>query len=194
MRLLDRLEMGAQAAAGLLAKTLLGDRIVLRRASALVAHRRPRDWVRDPRTGLLVPDARSYVDVDEPELVWNVKTNAGIDFLHVQGYSASPGASGLRFIALSNDALTENAASTTLSNEIAANGLARAAGTVAHTNGTTTTTVSNTFTCATAAQAAQKAALFTAASAGTMNHALAFTQRSLQVGDQLAVTFTITLS
>ena len=43
-------------------------------------------------------------------------------------------------------------------------------------------------------QAAQKAALFTAASAGTMNHALAFTQRSLQVGDQLAVTFTITLS
>lgn len=170
---------------------------------------RPRDWVKDPATGLLVPNYRwkldtvldSYVidpesaillDEDETE---NVKTNAGIDYLHLQGYGSSGlGANGFNYIALSNDTLTETATSTTLSNEIAANGLSRAQGTVAHTVGTTTTTVDKTFTCATSAQAAQKAALFTAASVGTMNHALAFTQRSLQVGDTLQVTFTITLS
>ena len=65
-------------------------------------------------------------------------------------------------------------------------------GTPTATAGTNTTTVQKTFT-ATGTQAAQKAALFTASSAGTMNHALAFTQRSLQIGDTLQVTFTITL-
>jgi len=52
--------------------------------------------------------------------------------------------------------------------------------------------VQKTFT-ASGSQAAQKAALFTASSGGTMNHALAFTQRSLISGDTLQVTFTITL-
>lgn len=187
----------------------LRDAIPLERAAGHFVHARPKDWVKDPVTGLLVPDYRwksserfghlGELDLDSAELVWegdalNVITNAGRDFLHVQGYGSSGlGANGLNYIALSNDALTETTASTTLSTEITTNGLGRAQGTVAHTGGTNTTTVSKTFTCATAAQAAQKAALFTAVSAGTMNHALAFTQRSLQVGDTLAVTFTITL-
>jgi hypothetical protein len=134
------------------------------------------------------------VDVLSDEEIHNVITTVGRDFLHQQGYATSGlGANGLNYIGLSNDALTETTASTTLSNEIAANGLTRAQGTVAHTTGTNTTTVAKTFTCATAPQAAQKAALFTAVAAGTMNHALSFTQRSLQIGDTLAVTFTITL-
>lgn len=128
------------------------------------------------------------------EVTHNVKTNAGIDFNHTQSYGTSPAANGLNYIALSNDALTENAASTVLSNEIAANGLSRAIGAVAHTPGQTTTTVQKVFTCATAPQAAQKAALFTASSGGTMHHVLAFTQRSLQIGDTLTVTFTLTIS
>ena len=124
---------------------------------------------------------------------WNLITNAGRDFLHQQGYATSGlGANGLNFIALSNDTLTETTSSTTLSTEIAANGLTRAQGTVAHTGGTNTTTVSKVFT-ATGSQACQKAALFTASSAGTMNHALAFTQRSLISGDTITITFTITL-
>lgn len=127
------------------------------------------------------------------EVVHNVVTTVGRDFLHTQGYGAAGVANGFNFIALSNDTLTETTASTTLSNEIVANGLARASGTVTHTGGTNTTTVAKTFTCATASQAAQKAALFTASSVGTMNHALAFTQRTLQIADQLIVTFTITL-
>jgi len=155
------------------------------RASALIEHRRP---VLDPVTGLT-----TYVKVGEDETVWNVITNAGRDYLHQQGYATSGlGTNGLNFIGLSNDTLTETSTSTVLSNEITLNGLTRAAGTYAHTNGTNTTTVSRVFT-ATGTQSAQKAALFTAVSAGTMNHALAFTQRNLINGDTLTVTFTITL-
>jgi len=130
------------------------------------------------------------------ETVHNLITNVGRVFLHTQGYSTASGvAGGFCYIALSNDTVGETAASTTLSTEIAANGLARAQGTVTLATGSgTSTTIAKTFTCATAPQAAQKAALFTAASSGTMNHVLSFPQRSLQIGDTLAVTFTITTS
>ena len=153
-----------------------------------VCQRRPLRWL-DPVT----PDPTSYVDVGLPETVWNLITNVGRDFLHTQGYGTAGVANGLNYIALSNDTVGETVSSTTLSNEIVANGLSRAQGVVAHTAGTNTTTVILTFTCATSAQAAQKAALFTASSAGTMNHVLGFTQRSLQVGDQLQISYTLTL-
>ena len=142
----------------------------------------------------VIEHIRDGIVIDR-QVVRNVKTTAGIDFLFAQGYGTSGAQSnGLCYIALSNDSLTETTASTTLSNEIAANGLSRAIATYAHTAGTSTCTLSKTFTCATGAQSAQKAALFSAASNGTMTHVLSFTQRSLQVGDQLAITFTITLS
>lgn len=178
----------------------LDDVIKLPRASALVQHLRPKLDAAgvlipikiDPVTGMPIIDEN--VEVVGEETVHNVITNAGRVFLHTQGYGTSTGANGLNYIALSNDTLTETASSTTLSTEIAANGLSRAQGTVTLATGAgNQTTIAKTFTCATSAQAAQKAALFTASSAGTMNHALAFTQRSLQVGDTLAVTFTITL-
>lgn len=188
VRILDRVAVGARM------RSLMAEYWPTGRARLRVAHRRPLDWIQDPKTGLLVPNPASYEMVGDPEEVENLITNAGRDFLHTQGYGTSGlGSNGLNYIALSNDAVTENSASTTLSNEIAANGLARAQGTVAHTAGTNTTTVDKTFTCATASQAAQKAALFTASSSGTMNHVLGFTQRTLQVGDTLDVTFTITL-
>jgi hypothetical protein len=134
---------------------------------------------------------------EEPEEIGpNLITNAGRVFLHTQGYSTASGvAAGFCYIALSNDSLTETASSTTLSNEIAANGLSRAVGTVTLASGSgTSTTIAKTFTCTTTSQAAQKAALFTAGAGGTMNHVLSFTQRTLQVGDSLAITFTITTS
>lgn len=168
----------------------LGDQPAYRDdAGQLVAGRR---WVTDERTGAVLPDSRDVILVGEDD-AYNVKTTAGIDFLFAQGYSTTPGANGLNYIALSNDTLTETSASTTLSTEIATNGLARAQGTYAHTGGASTSTVAHTFT-ASGAQSAQKAALFSASSAGTMNHALSFTQRALQNGDTLAVTFTITIS
>lgn len=176
----------------------LVDSLQLARASARIQHLRPKldehgQLIEGRSLADGTPDLATYEVVDE-ETTYNVITTVGRDFIHTQSYGTSPAANGLNWIALSNDTLTETSASTTLSTEIAANGLTRAQGTVTHTVGATTTTVAKTFTCATAAQAAQKAALFTASTAGTMNHALAFTQRSLQVGDTLAVTFTITIS
>lgn len=127
------------------------------------------------------------------QTVKNVITTVGRDFLHTQGYKETGlGSVGLCYIGLSNDTVSETSASTTLSNEIAANGLTRAIGTFAHTTGTNTSTITKTFT-ASGSQSAQKAALFTASSGGTMNHVLAFTQRALVTNDTLAVTFTITL-
>lgn len=183
----------------------LPDGLHMGRASALVTHWRPKFWeLNDAGESVPVqrfleteqgrfPDPEFY-DLISEETTLNVKTTVGIDFTFNQTYGQSGAASGLTYIALSNDTLTETSASTTLSTEITTNGLGRALGTYAHTTGASTCTVANTFTCATAAQSAQKAALFSAASVGTMQHALAFTQRPLQVGDTLAVTFTITLT
>lgn len=151
-----------------------------------------RRWIRDAQ-GESIPDPRDVYTVLEDES-YNVKTTAGIDFLFLQGYATTGlGTNGLNFIALSNDTLTETSASTTLSTEIAANGLTRAQGTYAHSGGTSTATISKTFT-ATGAQSCQKAALFTAVSAGTMNHALSFAQRALQTGDTISISFTVTIS
>lgn len=154
------------------------ERVPVRRAMGVIEHWRP-----DGQGGQVLLNR---------EITYNVITNAGRDFMHTQTYGSSPAANGLNYIALSDDALTENAASTTLSNEITLNGLGRAQGVITHNAGTNTTTVVRTFT-ASGAQAAQKAALFTAVAAGTMNHALSFTQRSLQTNDTLQITFTLTV-
>ncbi len=163
----------------------LSDKFAGGRACALVRHQRRVDF--DEARGIWI-----YADVDESEIVWSVITNVGRIQLHKGGYwtSGLP-TNGFNFIALSNDALTETATSTTLSTEIAANGLTRAQGTVTLPIGAgNQTTVDKTFT-ATGAQSAQKAALFDASSVGNMNHALAFTQRALVSTDTLQITFTM---
>lgn len=171
----------------------LGEEVALGRAHVRVLHSTPTNWITDPKTGLLVPDPESYKLLSEDES-WNLITNVGRIFLHQQGYGTTGlGANGLNYIALSNDPVTETGASTTLSNEIAANGLTRAQGTVTLPTGSgNQTTIDHTFT-ASGTQSAQKAALFTASSSGTMNHVLGFTQRTLSTGDTLQITFTITL-
>jgi len=148
-----------------------------------------------------LPGAEAFLEHRDAKgnLLWsgtfhNLVTTAGRDFLHTQGYATSGiGANGFNYIGLSNDASAPAVGDTVLASEIVANGLSRAQGTVAHTGGTNTTTVSKTFTCTTTSQAAQKLALFTASSSGTMCHEIAFPQRTLQVGDTLAVTVTVTL-
>lgn len=192
----DQVKLAEVAAVGMSCKTVLVDMMFIGRAKLWVNHMRPDNWIKDAVSGLLVPDPRSYKVVDEPEEVLNLITNVGRVWMHTQCYATTGmGANGLNWIALSNDTLTETATSTTLSTEITTNGLARAQGTVTLPTGSgTTTTVDKTFTCATAPQAAQKGALFTASTVGTMNHALAFTQRSLQIGDTLQTTWTLTLA
>lgn len=171
----------------------LHEPVPIGRAKMRITHRRPTGLIRNA-AGLMVPDPRSYVMVDEPEEVWNLITNNGRDVLHKQCYGTITDivTNGFNYIALSNDPVTETAASTVLSNEITTNGLGRASGTFAHTAGTNTSTIDHTFT-ATGAQSCQKAALFTALVAGTMNHVLGFTQRNLVLLDTIDVTYTISL-
>lgn len=165
--------------------------VVAGRARLVITHMRPSRFL--AHNGRTIPDPTSYEPVAEPEEVYNLITKAGRDFLHAQGYATSGiAANGLNYIGLSNDAVSETADSTTLSNEITTNGFARAQGAVAHTANTAITTISKTFT-ATGAQSIQKAALFTAASGGVMNHVLGFTPRSLLIGDTLTLTFSISL-
>jgi len=164
------------------------------RAACEIKHRRPTHFIKNTQ-GLFVPDLRSYVKVDDDEIVYNVITYVGTVFLHTQGYATSGiGANGCNYTALSNDPVTETPASTTLSNEITTNGLGRAQNTVTLPTGSGTQTVlDHTFT-ASGTQSCQKAALFTASSSGVMNHVLGFTQRNLVLNDTLEVTYTITLA
>lgn len=190
----ELVRLGERVLVDLLLKTRLSERVPIGRAKMRVTHRRPTDYMRDAKSGLLVPDPRSYKLVDEPEEVWNLITNAGRIQLHTQGYgTTSLLTNGFNYIALSNDTVTETGTSTVLSNEITLNGLGRAQGTVTlPVSSGNQTTVDKTFT-ATGSQSAQKAALFTASSSGVMNHVLGFTQRALITNDTLQVTFTITL-
>jgi hypothetical protein len=197
MKLVEPVKLDVEMALAVLAKAGLLEKIHLERAQLRVSHRRPQDFTKDPITGLYtVPVLRSYKNVDDDEVVLNQKTDVGIVQLHTQGYGTSGLlTNGFNYIALTNSAITPAHGDTTLAGEIVANGLSRAQGTVTLPTGTgTQTTVDHTFICATAPQAAQAAALFTAASVGVMNHELTFTQRSLQIGDTLQTTYTITLS
>jgi hypothetical protein len=138
------------------------------------------------------PDGTVFLDT----WVHNLRTNAGINWQY--GQMAGSTAAVCNYIALSNASITPNVTDTTLSSEITANGLSRAGPITStsynvHTSNATSFTLQNIFTCATAAQAAQAAAIFnnTYANGGTMCFENTFTQASLQVGDTLTVTWTI---
>jgi hypothetical protein len=126
----------------------------------------------------------------------NLLTSAGIVQMAAQCYGTSGLlTNGFVYIGLSADSLTETSASTALSTEIAANGLSRAIATVTLPTGSgLSTTLRKTFNV-TGSQTVQKAALFTAASSGVMQHPIAFaSSQSLVATDQFRVTFTVTAS
>jgi hypothetical protein len=124
----------------------------------------------------------------------NLITNAGRDFISAQIGSTSAATNGANYIALSTDTGEPAATDTTLASEITTGGLARAQGDYSHTTGTNTYTITETFTASATHTAVQKAGLFTAASSGTMMAENTFTPVTLASGDQLTITWTITLS
>jgi hypothetical protein len=131
----------------------------------------------------------------------NLITNAGKDFISAQIGSSvaaggsAPGSTGANFIALSSDTTAPAATDTTLTGEVTdVNGLARAQGTYSHTAGQATFTISKTFSATGTYTNVQKAGLFTASSSGTMMAENTFSPVSLANGDQLTITWTITLS
>lgn len=128
--------------------------------------------------------------------VHNVYTNAGRDRAHTEQYTnTSAGTRGAGFVAVSTETTAPTATDTTLAGEIASGGLSRAdATTKTHTGGTNTSVVEHTFTASAGHTAVHKAAIFNAASTGTMSHAANFSSDvTLATNDQLKVTFTLTL-
>jgi hypothetical protein len=120
----------------------------------------------------------------------NLRTTAGGDWqASVMGNTSAPPAT-CNYIALTNDAGAPAAGDTTLASEIATNGLSRAQGVYAHTNGTASFTIQKVFS-ATGTQASQKAALFNASSVGTMCFENTYTSVTVNNGDTLTVTWTI---
>lgn len=158
------------------------------RASVRIHHEVAYD--RD-ETGLWIRKA-----VDEDEVVHNLILDAGRVQLHTQCYATSGLlTNGFNYIALTDDSGAPAAGDTTLTSELAADGLARAQGAVTLPTGSgNQTTIEKVFTYSGGGtQGVQKSALFTAASVGVMAHEVAFVQRTLATSDTLTVTFTISL-
>lgn len=134
------------------------------------------------------------------EVGHNLRTNGGADWqAKVMSATAAPPATA-NYIALTNNASAADPAdcaagssTCTLTGEIGnTNGLGRAQGTFAHTdNGTASYTVSKVFS-ASGTEASQKAALFNASSSGTMVFEKTYTAVTVNSGDTLTVTWTVT--
>lgn len=131
----------------------------------------------------------------------NLKTTGGIDFLSNVISTTGTQPAVAKFLALSTDATAPAAGdcaagsvACTLTSEVTTNGLARIAGTYAHTNGTSTYTLTNTWTATGTVTSVQKAAVFNAVSSGTMVFENTFTAVTLNVNDTIQVTWTITIS
>jgi hypothetical protein len=125
----------------------------------------------------------------------NIVTNSGRDYIHNQAYISPAATTVFRNAAVSADAGAPSAADLTLAAEITTSDLARVSSVTgnSHTAGTNTTTIGITWTSANTYTALQKAALFTLSAAGIMAHEATFSSTSLASGDQLALTWTITL-
>ena len=154
-----------------------------------------RAWVPDPKGMEIALDgSRGRYAPWEKQEVHNLLTDAGRDFLHLNGYETTGlGANGGNYIALSVNTGGAADAHTTLAGEITAGGLERAQGTVTHAAGETTSTVVKTFTASATHTAVQLCGLFTATTAGTLVHEATFTSVNLENNDQLQVTWTITI-
>jgi len=127
-------------------------------------------------------------------------TNAGKDFVAAQVGGAG-GTATAQYIALTANSTAPAAGNTTLSGEIvtAGGGLLRAIGAYAHTGGTSTYTISKTFTTNGSDAlpvTVAKIGVFNASSSGTMvfETLLSSTATLSASGDTLTVTQTVTLA
>jgi len=129
--------------------------------------------------------------------ITNLLTTSGRDFFHNQDYTnTSAGTKGSNGMAISADAANPIAADTTLVGEITAGGLTRVqATTITHVVGTNVTTLAVTYTATAIHTDLHKAGLFNQNTiGGQMTHASEFlADVTLQIGDTLTVTWTLTL-
>jgi hypothetical protein len=132
----------------------------------------------------------------------NLITTGGIDWLAcVMVPRTTTHCLGVdKYIALSTDATAPAASdcglgsnACTLTGETNGLQLTRTAGAYAHTNGSATYTLINTFTASGSFTGVQKSALFNEASSGAMIFENTFSSTNMASGDTLQVTWTITL-
>lgn len=128
-------------------------------------------------------------------------TNAGRDALHAQHLSTSAQPASFNYIALTANSTAPSAASTTLTAEIATGGggLIRAQATYAHTAGTSTSTLTKTFTANGSDSlpvTIAKIGIFNASSSGTLGYETLLTTTATlsAVADNVALTETVTAS
>ena len=128
----------------------------------------------------------------------NLLTDAGRDWMHAQVYTnTSAGTRAAGYIASTESSITPAVGNTTLTGEMATNGLARAdAVTKTHSAGTNSTTIEHTFTASGAFTSVLASALFNAVAAGTMPHIANFSTGSglLATNDTLKITWTLQLT
>jgi|SRR5215469_14193443 len=136
-----------------------------------------------------------YAGWERISLTHNSVLNGGRDYIHNQAYIPPASTAVFNYAAVSANTGTPTANDSTLPGEITTSDLARASSVTgnSHSAGTNTTTIGITWTAANTYTALQRAALFNASSSGTMAHEATFSSTSLNSGDQLALTWTITL-
>lgn len=133
----------------------------------------------------------------------NLKTTGGVDAIFNMIFgSTQPGAAKYLYLSTNSTApaagdCPAGSSSCTLTGVLTSNGLSPAVATFSHTNGTSTATLSYTWTDSTAATAnIQEAGISNSQTpgSGTVVFENTFTAVSLNVGDQLQLTWTITIS
>lgn len=135
------------------------------------------------------------------QLAWfkhNLTTDAGKAWMAAQLYTnTAAGTRGAGFVASTQSTITPAVGDTTLTGEIATNGLSRAdATTKTWTAGTNTALVEHTFTATGSFTSVLASALFNASSAGTMPHIANFSSGSgtLVANDTLKISWNITIT
>jgi hypothetical protein len=121
----------------------------------------------------------------------NAVLNSGRDFIHNQAYiTAAVGVNVLQWAGVTADTASTAVSDITLPSEVVTSDLIRSSSkcTNTHSAGTNTTTATITWTAANTYTSLDKAALFTASSAGIMAHEAYFSATSLASGDQLQLT------
>lgn len=128
----------------------------------------------------------------------NLTTDAGKSWMADQLYkNTAAGTRGAGFIASTESVITPAVGNTTLTGEIATNGLTRTdAITKTWTSGTNTALVEHTFTATGSFTSVLASALFNASSAGTMPHIANFSTGSgtLVANDTLKISWSITIT
>jgi hypothetical protein len=152
------------------------------------------EWLRKTEQISYQDTEKLYGEWEPVSVTHNIITNAGRDYLHTQAYVGAASTLTFQYIAVSSNAYVPAAGDTTLTSEITTSGLARQIQSInVHTVGTNTTTVGTLFTATGTLSNIQLGALFTAVSSGTMANEATFSLTSVVSGDQLQLTWTITL-